>query len=219
MKTYKDFIIEAKLRMISVGPSRSPVGRQRQQAYNSERAAFKKAGVRRSRPAGTVENRPNRVRFNAHPSEYSSTAITSFPHQSSYAKDALKSKIDDKTRKVVPTAERVRFLKRLKKQLGNRSNRQVHNVDILPRKDYKKNDPAKLITRGKEYHKAVKEIPDKIKSTGGKSGDKVVGKAVEVLSGSKDVVKGRKKRERLYSKVLGASKRDSVTNVQSGTVK
>jgi hypothetical protein len=214
MKTFNQFMAEAKLRMLSVGPSRSPYGIRRQQDYNSERAAFKKAGVRRTRSGG------NRARFNAFPSSsgYTSTAITTFPNQSSYEKDVLKPKVEN-GKKVTPTSQRVLQLRKLKKQLGNRSNRQVHNVDILPKKDYKKNDPRELISRGKSYHDEIKSVPEKIKSAGGKPGDKFVGKAMEVMPGSTDVKKGRKKRERVYSKVLGMTKRDPITNVQTGTVK
>ena len=220
MKTYQQFISEGKLRQLTIGPSRSPYGRERQQKDASERAAFRRAGVQRSRPGTSSSRRPNKINFNTVPGEYTSTAITTYPNQSSYAKDVLKPKVDDKTKRVVRTKQRALQLKRLARQTGNRSSRQVHAVDILPKKDFKKDDPKELITRGKEYHSSVRNIPSNVKKvSGGKSGDVIVGKAAEVMSGSKDVKKGRRKREELYSRVLGASKRDPITNVQSARVK
>lgn len=220
MKTFKEFINESKFRAISLGPSRSPIGRQRQQTDSSERAAFRRAGVQRSRPGSSNERRPNRVRFNAIPRKYTSTAITSYPNQSSYAKDNMPKKVDDKTGRVIPTKKRALYLKRLSRQTGNRTSRGVHAVDILPKKDFKKNDPTKLISRGKEYHSSVGAISQNIKNTSkGKPGDVIIGKAVEVMPGSTNVKAGRQKREDLYTKKLGASKRDPITNVQSAKVK
>lgn len=220
MKTFKEFINEGKLRAITLGPSRSPVGRQRQQNDASERAAFRRAGVRRSRSGGSNERRPNRIRFNAIPGEYTSTAITTYPHQTSYAKDNMPSKVDDRTRRVRSNRERAFYLKRLARQIGNRTSRKVHAVDVLPKKDFEKNDPKELITRGKEYHSTVKNISKNVKDvSGGKPGDVIVGKAAEVMRGSKDMNTGKKKREKLYTRILGASRRDPVTNIQSAKVK
>ena len=220
MKTYSQFISEGKLRQLTIGPSRSSLGRQRQQRDASERAAFKKAGVRRNRPGTSTPRRANKIGFKAVPGEYTSTAITTYPNQSSHAKDVLQSKVDDRTNRVVKTGQRALQLRRLSRQTGNRSSRQVHAVDILPKKDFKKDDPKELITRGKEYHSSVKNISSNIKKvSGGKPGDVIVGKAAEVMPGSKDIKKGRKKREELYSRVLGASKRDPITNIQSARVK
>lgn len=219
MKTFKEFIAEAKLRMITVGPSRSPVGRQRQQTYNSERAAFRRAGIRRNRPGTSNSRRPNKISFNAIPTNYNSTAITSYPNQSSYARDMMPPKVDDR-KGVSPTKNRALYLRRLSRQIGKRRSRQVHAVDILPRKDFSKNDPKELITRGKEYHSAVENIPHNIKTvSGGKPGDVIVGKAAEVMRGADNMTKGRKKREQFYSKKLGAGPRDPITNVQKATVK
>jgi len=221
MKTFKEFIFESnRLRMITLGPSRSPVGRQRQQKDNSERAAFRKAGVRRNRPGTAGARRPNQIRFRSEPKEYTSTTISSYPNQSSYAKDMIPNKVDDKTKKVKKTKDRALYLRRLARQIGSRSSRQVHAVDILPKKDFEKDDPREMITRGKEYHSSVRNIPNTVKRiSDGKPGDVIVGKAAEVMRGSKDMKKGRKKREELYSRVLGASRRDPITNVQSARVR
>ena len=220
VKTYQEFLAESKLRQLTLGPSRSRFGRERQQKDASERAAFRKAKMTRSRQGTSNERRPNKISFKSVPGEFTSTAITTYPNQSSYAKDTMPSKVDDKSGRVVRTKERVLFLKRLKRQTGNRTNRQVHAVDVLPKQDFKKNDPEKLITRGKEYHSSVKDIPKNVKNVAkGKPGDIISGKAAEVMPGSKDIKKGRTKRENLYSRVLGASKRDPITNIQAARVK
>ena len=203
-------------RAITLGPSRSPVGRERQRRDASERAAFRRAGVRRARPKG-------RARFNAIRSDTSSTAITSYPNQTAYAKEFMPDKSErksvlDGTGKVNPTSKRALYLRRLARQTGSRSNKQVHAVDILPTKDFKKDDPG-YMSRGRQYHKDVEDIPNKVKSSGGKAGDVIVGKAAEVLSGSKNVKKGREAREKTYTKKLGATRRDPITNVQVAKVK
>lgn len=214
MKTYQQFIQESKLRQITLGPSRSPFGRQRQQRDASERAAFRQSGMRRARPGG------NKIRFNAKRGDNNSTAISSHANQTSYAKDAMPAKVDDKTNRVIPTSQRALFLKRLQRQIGNRSNRQVHAVDILPTKNFKKGDPG-FMSRGREYHRDVKDIPNKIKSSevGGKPRDIIAGKAAEVIPGSKDVEKGRQSRQNTYTRTLGASRRDPITNIQVAKVK
>lgn len=214
MKTYQEFIHESKLRQITLGPSRSPIGRQRQQRDASERAAFRRSGMRRSRSGD------NRIKFNAIRSDNNSTAISSYANQTSYAKDTMPAKVDDKTNRVIPTSQRALFLKRLQRQIGNRSNRQVHAVDILPTKNFKKGDPG-FMSRGREYHRDVKDIPNKIKSpeVKGKPGGIIAGKAAEVIPGSKNVEKGRQSRQNTYTKSLGASKRDPITNIQVAKVK
>lgn len=222
MKTYQQFINET-LRQITIGPSRSPVGRQRQQRDNSERAAFRRAGVRRSRAGtSTSSSRIPTIRFNSIPSKSknTSTVISSYPNQASYAKDVLPDKVDPKTNKVQTTQNRVLFLRRLKTKhhLGGRTDRKVHAVDILPRTNTSKNDPG-FVTRGREFHQDVETIPDKVKSVGGKPGDVVVGKAAEPIPGSKNPKKARKVRERLYTNKLDATKRDPITNIQSARVK
>lgn len=210
MKTYKQFMTEV-FRAITLGPSRSPVGRQRQQKNASERAAFRRAGVARSRPGA-------RARFNAVRSNSNSTTITTYPNQTSYAQEFMPSKVDDKTNKVVSTKKRALYLKRLVRQTGNRSSRKVHAVDVLPTHDSKKNDPG-FMTRGREYDRDVKNIPNAVKTSGGTPGDIIAGKAAEVIPGSKNFQRGRAARESKYSKVLGATKRDPITNIQTAKIK
>jgi predicted kinase len=215
-KKFGEFIVESGLKAITTGPSRSRVGLDRQRKDASERAAFRRSGMRRSTSGGRY---PHKFTTTGDQNEYSRTTISSYPSQSAYARDMLPDK-DKNGKGVVKTQDRALYLKRLKRQLKTtRTEREVHNVDVLPRGDYKKNDPKQLVSRGKEYHNAVKEIPQEVKKSGGKPGDKIVGKAAEVMPGSKDVEKGRKSRRKLYSKILGATEYDPITKIQVATVK
>lgn len=201
-------------KQITSGPSRSRAGLDRQRKSASDKAAFRKAGMKSTQSGG------NRQRFSStnDKNQYSRTIVTSYPSQSAYAKDSMPEK--ERRGKTVPTKDRAVFLRRLKKQLKTtRTPRGVHAVDVLPRHEYKKNDPRELISRGKEYHRVVKEIPQEVKNTGGEPGDKIVGKAAEVMSGSKNMEKGKKSRQKLYSKSLGATKSDPITKVQVASVK
>ena len=204
MKTYKEFIQEV-YRQITIGPSPSRFGRARQQRDNSERAAFRRAGIQRSRPN-------QKIRFNAIRTDNTSTAITSYPNQTSYAREFMPDKQN------TPTKQRALYLRRLARQTGNRTTRQVHATDILPTKSFNKNDPG-YVQRGREFHQDVKDIPNKVKQSGGNPGDIIAGKASEVLSGSKNPQRGRAARERLYTRTLGASERDPITNIQTARVR
>lgn len=211
-------ISEARLKQLTTGPSRSMVGLERQRRDASERAAFRRAGMRRTQSGG------NRQRFSwTHdPEERNKTAITSYPSQSSYAKDVIPEKEKERMygKGVRSTKERALFLKRLRRQLRTtRTTRGVHNVDILPKGDFKKNDPRELMSRGRAYRDAIKQIPAEIQKAGGKRGDKITGKAAEVMIGSTNPEQGRQKRRILYSKELGATKWDPITRVQVATVK
>jgi predicted kinase len=218
MKTFSEFLEEGRLKQLTIGPSRSRIGLDRQRKDASERAAFRRAGMRRTQSGG------QRQRFNStqNQNEYSKTAITSYPSQSAYARDSLpeKERHGGDGEGVRSTQDRALHLRRLKKQLRTtRTRRGVHVVDILPRGDYKKNDPKDLPSRGREFHRVVGEVPQEIINAGGKKGDKIVGKASEVMPGSKNPEKGRMKRRKLYSKVIGATKWDPITKVQVASVK
>ena len=218
MKSVKEFLEEGTLKQLTTGPSRSRTGLDRQRKDASERAAFRKAGMRRTQSGGS------RQRFSStnDKNKYSKTAITSYPSQSAYAKDSVpeKEKHGSDGGGVRSTKDRALHLKRLKKQMKTtRTRRGVHAVDILPKGDYKKNDPKDSIPRGREFQRVVREVPQEVKNAGGKKGDKIVGKAAEPMPGSKNPEAGRRKRRKLYSKAIGATKWDPVTKVQVASVK
>jgi len=75
----------AKYKALSVGPSRSRVGLDRQRRNASDAAAFRKANFRRTQTGGS------RQRFNTtgEKNKFSRTVSTSYPSQSSYAKDMV----------------------------------------------------------------------------------------------------------------------------------
>jgi hypothetical protein len=205
-------IQEAHLKQLTQGPSRSRTGSLRQRRDTSERAAFRKAGFNRK----GVNNR--KIGFNIdRDKEHTKTLVSTYDSPAQYARDKMPSKVSDSTGKVTSSKDRTLYLKRLRRQLVGA--KKVHDVDILPITYHKKNDPKELITRGKEYHRAVKDVPASIKKSGGKAGDAMVGKASEVMPGSKDMKGGAKKREALYSRKLGLTKKDPVTKIQSGIVR
>jgi hypothetical protein len=205
-------------KQLTVGPSKSIVGLERQRKDSSTRAAFRRAGMNRSQEGG------NRIRFNStdEKNKFSKTAISSYPSQSSYALDMIPDKVKERMygNGVRSTQERSLYLRRLRRQLGgSRTRRGVHNVDILPRGSYMKNDPKELVSRGKEYNRVVRELPQEVKNVGGNRGDKIVGKASEVMIGATDTEKGRRKRRDLYSRALGASSWDPITRVQVASIR
>ena len=205
-----------RYKALSVGPSRRRVGLDRQRRNASDAAAFRKANFRRTQTGGS------RQRFNTtgEKNKFSRTVSTSYPSQSSYAKDMVPAKQLESGGGVRSTAERALYLKRLRRQMGGtRTQRGVHAVDVLPRGDFMKNDPKQLITRGKEYHKAVSDIPNEVKGFGAKRGDKIVGTASEVMPGSKNIERGKQNRRSLYRRVLGATKQDPITRKQVATIK
>ena len=181
----------ARYKALSIGPSRSRVGLDRQRRHASDAAAFRRANFPRTQTGGS------RQRFNTtgEKNKFSRTVSTSYPSQSAYAKDMLPPKQLESGRGVRSTGERDLYLSRLRRQMGGgRTRRRVHAVDVLPRGDFMKNDPKQLITRGKEYHKAVSDIPNEVKGFGAKRGDKIVGTASEVMPGAKNVERGRQSR-------------------------
>jgi len=206
----------ARYKALTTGPSRSSVGLHRQKANASQAAAFRRANFPRNQAGGT------RQRFNStnEKNDFTKTAVTSYPSQSAYAKDMILPKQLESGRGVRSSDQRALYLRRLRRQLrGTRTQRGVHAVDVLPRGDFMKNDPTQLITRGKEYHKVVSNIPNEVKGFGGKSGDKIVGTASEVMPGAKNVERGRQNRRSLYQKVLGATEWDPITRKQVATIK
>ncbi len=243
MITFKEFLELAesstpekgKRRLAPRGPKKNRYSRGREKSDTSDRAALKKAGFRRS---------PNQDYYPqdhvSSSSDHHDTVIGTYKSQSDYAKHSTKGKIVDsdkrtalgqRKKKVVPTAQRVRHLKALRKQLGgDRTQKQVHDVSIHSKDEHEheKNDPKKLISRGKSFKKEVKAVPDAIKRVGGKAGDKVSGTPTEVQKMSskmtvKDAVKARKegakKRGKIYQQTLGGSKTNPKTGRNIGTLR
>ncbi len=220
--------------LASKGPKKNKYSRGSQRRDTVDRAAMKKAGFRRS---------PNRDYFpqdsETSSSQHHTTVIGSYKNQSDFAKHNVKPKLKvtgrdsegKQKRKVVPTGERVRHLKALRKQLGgDRTPRQVHDISIHSKdeSERQKNDPKQLISRGKSFKKEIKAVPDTVKKIGGKAGDKAAGRPSEIQSMPDSMSaqqkselrkKGAQKRGKIYHKELGGSKTNPKTGLNVGTVK
>lgn len=243
MITFKEFLELAesstpergKRRLAPHGPKKNRYSRGRVKADTSDRAAMKKAGFKRSSshdyyPQDHVSSS----------SDYHDTVVSTYKSQGDYAKHNIKGKIVDtdkrtatgqRKKRVAATADRVRHLKALRKQMGgDRTKKQVHDVSIHSKDEHEheKNDPKNLISRGKSFKKELKAVPSAIKKVGGKAGDKVSGTPTEVQKMStnmtvKDRVnarkEGAKKRGKIYHQTLGGSKTNPKTGKNIGTLR
>jgi hypothetical protein len=242
MITFREFLELAesstgergKRRLAPKGPKANRYSRTAQRHDTVDRVALKKAGFKRY---SNQDYYPQDHISSSSP--HHDTVISTYKNQSDFAKHNIKGKLKNVGRtatgvpkkKVVPTAERVRHLKALKKQLGSdRTSRQVHDVSIHAKDDqeHQKNDPKQLISRGKSFKKEVKAVPSATKQVGGKAGDKVVGRPAEVQSmpdsmpASQKVAlrkKGATKRGKIYNKELGGSKTNPKTGLNIGNLK
>lgn len=88
---------------------------------------------------------------------------------------------------------------------GTRTSKPVHDViiDADDDKYYSKNDASKLVSRGKSFKKEVQSVPKALRDAGAKPGDKVAATPMGVMPGE-DTKKGAKKRDKIYTKELGA---------------
>jgi hypothetical protein len=193
------------------GPKKSRYSREAQQKETSDRAALRKAGFSRSPQR---DSSPKNDETSS--SDHHDTVITTFKNQTHYAKANVKKKVDSRgiRGKVTKTADRVRHLKALRKQMGgDRTPRQVHDVSIYSQDgEREKNDRDQLISRGKSFKKEIKAVPSAVKSVGGKPGDKVAGRPTEVL----DVPRGTSMEKRKEMKKKGAEKRGKIYNKELG---
>lgn len=212
MRQYKEFI---KLTEGAHGPKANKYSRGAQRAENSARAALKKAGFRRS---GNVDYHSTDSKLSS--SSDHKTTISSYANQSDFARDSIKAKVQRKKSgggSVTPTAERVRQLKHLRRQMGgDRTVRGVHDVGIDHKGDteHKKNDTTRLISRGKSFKKETRAVPDSLKKIGARPGDIVTASPQGVMPGE-NVRKGGEKRAGMYQREIGG-KADRRTNMIMG---
>ncbi len=167
----------------------------------TDKVALKKAGFKRSSSA----QEPKETEAWASP--HHSTTVGTYKNQSDYVIDQVPHKNLGSGRgysKVRSTASRVRQAKALRKQLGgDRTSKPVHDVAILSDRSYAKNDPEDLISRGRSFRKEVGAVPSALKKAGAKPGDKVTSEPSGIMSGE-DRIKGKQKRDKIYTKVLKA---------------
>jgi hypothetical protein len=185
-------------------PRRHDFSGKEQRRSNSDRAALRKAGFRRAPTDGRLSNWST-----SYNSPHHETNVMTYKNQSDYARDqALKSKTPHNKGKVsvTPTSERVSKLKQLRKQLGGtRTTKPVHDVSIDADDDkyYSKNDKSALVSRGKSFKKEVQSVPKALRDAGAKPGDKVSATPMGVMPGE-NTQQGAKKRDKIYTKELGA---------------
>jgi hypothetical protein len=167
----------------------------------SDKVVLKKAGFKRRDP----NEQPKETEAWASP--HHSTMVRTYKNQSDYVIDQVPHKnlaSGRATRKVRSTASIVRHAKALRKQLGgDRTSKPVHDVAILSDRSYAKNDPEDLISRGRSFRKEVGAVPSALKKAGAKPGDKVTSEPSGIMSGE-DRIKGKEKRDKIYTKVLKA---------------
>lgn len=224
--TFSDFMAlcessspeRGRRRLAPKGPLKNKYSLSRKNAATSDRAALKKAGFKRS---------PNKDHYpqdhEVSSSDYHTTNIATYKHQSDYAKNNMPGKQpfsgERKSYVVIPTAKRVLHAKALRKQMGgDRTSKPVHDVSIgADDETTSKNNPKQLISRGKSFKQEVRAVPDTLKKAGAKPGDKVSATPLGVMPGE-NRKKGAKKRDKIYTKELG-SKMNPKTGKTMGTAR
>lgn len=220
MKTFKEFITECEnlverveaqgsrgRALASRGPRRSAHINSR--LHQSDKAALKKAGFRRIPDDVYSYTNKNKIHDTWNSDEHL-TKVGTTKNQTDFAANQLNLKHPKitspkpGTTRVVPTSKRVSELKALKRQLGGtRTSRAVHSIDISADEHHTKNDPTRLVSRGKSFRQELRGVPKSLKSAGAKSGDLVTGKPTATM-GNENPETGKKKRAQLYQRTFGA---------------
>jgi hypothetical protein len=136
-------------------------------------------------------------------------------------KDAGRDSSGWRKYKTAPSSESVRRVKDLKKQMtksGANKRGRVHSVEINQRDSMSgKGDKKKLISRGKNFIKALKDTPKHLKKAGAKKGEAVIGRPSAVMPGE-DKKTGEAKRAKLYKKAFGkrSTERSAKTELMVG---
>lgn len=221
MITFREFLELAessgpesgKRRLAPRGPKKNKYSRRREATLTSDRAALKKAGFRRSRSNDIAPE--EHETWN---SPHHSTITATYKNQSDYAVDSAPRKRTGLNKKVTPTSKRVRDLKALRKQMGgDRTSKRVHDVEVTSDEDILKGSKKDLIARGRSFKKEVQSVPQSLKKAGAKPGEKVTSTPMGVLRGE-DKKEGAKKRDKIYTKALGA-KMNPKTGKTMGTMR
>jgi hypothetical protein len=223
MITFKEFLELAessspergRRRLASRGPGENTWDRIDARRSISDKVALKKAGFKR-RESGEEPKETD-----ASSSPHHRSTVGTYKNQSDYVLDQIPLKNVGSGRgrsKVRSTASRVRHAKALRKQLGgDRTSKPVHDVAILSDTPHAKNDREDLISRGRSFRKEVGAVPSALKKAGAKPGDKVTSEPSGIMSGE-DKIKGKQKRDKIYTKVLKA-KMNPKTGRTMGTMR
>lgn len=221
-------------RLAPHGPKANKYSRASQRHSTVDRISLRKAGFRHP---SSDDYFPQSHMSSS--STHHDTEVSTYKNQSDFARHNIPAKLKSVgrtedgilKRRVIPTSERVRFLKKLRDQLGgSRTKKPVHDVSILSKgeHEHEKNDPKELVTRGKSFKKEIKSVPNTIKQSGGKPGDKVAGRPSEIQripdtlppeEKTKLRKKGAKKRGKIYHRELGGSETNPTTGMNVGTLR
>lgn len=181
------------------GPGQNTWDRVSTRRSISDKAVLKKAGFNRPKSGESPKE------IESWSSPHHSTTVRTYKNQSDYAIDQIPDKyLGSRKAEVKSTASRVRQARSLRKQLGgDRTSKPVHDVEIASDNPYVKNDSEDLISRGRSFRKEVGAVPDALKKAGAKPGDKVTAEPAAPMRGE-DPIKGKQKRDKIYTKVLKA---------------
>lgn len=226
MITFKEFLILAesstpeKGKKRTLPPQRGERTRRSDLNARTQRTdlvALRKAGFR-----GKPDSSPYAKDHFHTSSKHHSTNIATNKSQIDYANRKMPSKNIDSLisrGKPTPTAQRVRAAKeaiRTMSSTGNRTKRAVHDVSVHANDDIEhisKNNPKKLVSRGKSFKQEVGSTFDAIKNVGGKTGDIAVADPQAAMPGE-NAKQGAKKRTQVYRRQF----RGSRTNPRTGTM-
>lgn len=208
MKTFSQFIEESESRMGRLlsprGPSSTRGFMNRNRIYNDysntppiqqrtrRRAILRKAGL----PKGSANLKsPETQTFEG---DGTKTKIKTHKHPGHFANERLRTMQTYD----VPKNMQTRTVRSIARHLGKNSKKPVSDVDIYATTA----KSTSKMTAGRNFNRAVKDVPKNVKSAGGKS---FVGVPTDMNTGRKSP-----SRERKYRKDLRMSKQDPITNYQ-----
>jgi hypothetical protein len=210
MKSFQEFIEESSTsrrvgrRLSPRGPNRDRYQRQEDRKKISDKIAVKKAGFKTKSQDG-----PHGSSDHYHSSSrHHSTNIASHKTQADYALSTVDRKYDrfSSSRRVEPTSSRVSGLRKVRRLLKTtRTAKPVHDISIhSDESGISKNDPTRMISRGKSFKKERMGVSDALQNAGAKTGDFAVGEPYGSMP-HESPEKGKKVRAKLYSKDYGVS--------------
>lgn len=210
MKTFQEFLEESstpergRRRLSSRGPKKDSYQRGRDREKTSNKIAVKKAGFK----TGSQDDPHGSSDHYHSSSRHHSTNIASHKTQADYALSTVDRKYDrfSSSRRVEPTSSRVSGLKKIRRLLKTtRTAKPVHDISIhSDESGISKNDPKRLISRGKSFKNERRGVSDALKNAGAKTGDFAVGEPYGSMP-HENPEKGKKVRAKLYGKDYGVN--------------
>ena len=213
MKTFSEFIEESstpergRRRLSSRGPKKDSYQRGKDREETSNKIAVKKAGFKTKSQDNPYSQHASSDHYHSS-SRHHSTNIASHKTQADYALTTVDRKYDrfSSSRRVEPTSSRVSGLKKIRRLLKTtRTAKPVHDISIhSDESGISKNDPKRLISRGKSFKNERRGVSDALKNAGAKTGDFAVGEPYGSMP-HENPETGKKVRAKLYGKDYGAN--------------